>query len=193
MAKLAAKQIAYDLRSAGHSYNHIARIVRVSKSTLGLWLADVPYTPNAETIERIGRARAASNAAMALKKRESISKAKKEAISEIGELARRDLFMLGLGLYIGEGTKSSQSTRFVNANPFVLRFIIRWFVKALGISIRQMRMRLHIYPDSDDRHCIEYWSNFTNIPKEQFFKSVIDIRQNKKPRNTANYPTERLT
>jgi len=188
MVKLAAKQTALELRNAGHSYNHIVRVVGVSKSTLAVWLAKVPYVPNTETIERIGRARAASSAAKTRLKQESIRKARQAATAELDTVTKRDLFMLGLGLFIGEGTKSDQGIRFVNANPFVMNLIIKWFIEALGFSKSHMRMRLHMYPDSNEANCVTYWSNFTGIPKEQFFKSVIDVRQNKKAKKFGKLP-----
>ena len=131
-------------------------------------------------MERAGKARAASGAAKARLKQESIHNAQRAAIDEMGSITSRDLFMLGLGLFIGEGTKYDQGIRFVNANPLVLRLIIRWFVEIHRIPLNNMRIRLHIYPDTDERACITFWSNFTGIPQLQFFKSVIDVRQNKK-------------
>ena len=117
MTKVQSKILAIELRKAGHSYNYIAPIIGVSKSTLGVWLAEIPYSPNKETVERIGRARAASGAAKTRIKLESFKLAKEEALREIGSISSRDLFMLGLGVYIGEGTKSPITTCVVNSNP----------------------------------------------------------------------------
>src|SRR3989344_2733569 len=49
-----------DLRSAGYSYTYISAHTGISKSTLSGWLGHVPYIPNAETVLKIGKARAAS-------------------------------------------------------------------------------------------------------------------------------------
>lgn len=180
MTKVHVKNLVIEMRKAGYSYSHIAQQMKVSKSTVGIWVANIPYTPNRETIERIGKARAASAAAKNLLKRNSFQSAWREAQDEMGTISNRDLFMLGLGLYIGEGVKSDQSVRFVNANPATMQLIVRWLTESIGLSKNNMRVRLHLYPDTDIDACVSYWSSLLQIPKEQFYQSVIDTRQNKK-------------
>ena len=188
MAKTHAKMVAIEMRKAGHSYNYIAPRAGVSKSTVGIWVANIPYVPNAETIARIGKARAASGAEKNRIKRESFQRAREEAQDDIQQVSTRDLFMLGLGLYIGEGTKSTQDMRFVNANPFVINLIIRWFIEALGLSKEHLRVRLHLYPDSDEEASIAFWAQVTGIPVSQFFKSVVDVRQSKRVKKAGKLP-----
>ncbi len=180
MTKVHAKAAAIELRRAGHTYSHIVDKVGVSKGTLAVWLAEVPYAPNAETLERIGKARAASGAAKSRLKLESIQKARTQARAEIGKISKRDIFMLGLGLYIGEGTKSILQTVFVNSNPTIIRFMVRWFIEAVGLRKDNLRMRIHAYPDCDIAESIRYWSRIAELPESQFLKTVIDWRKDKK-------------
>ena len=179
---------AVELRKAGHSYGYITSKVGVSKGTLAVWLADVPYTPNIETVERIGRARAASGEAKSRIKRESIKQASEEARRDIGTLSRRDLFMLGIGLYIGEGAKSGTTPRFANSDPATVIFMIKWFIRALGLSKRNLALRIHLYPDCDERKSLQYWSETTNISLDQFYKTSIDRRTNKKSMKAGKLP-----
>lgn len=176
------------LRVAGHSYAYISTKTGISKSTLSGWLGSVPYVPNAETVLKIGKARAASGEAKSRVKRESMVLASEEATREIGKISERDLFMLGLGLFIGEGSKSSQLTCFVNSNPLVVKFIIHWFTKVLGLSRKNIAIRLHIYPDCDPVASIKFWSQNTDIPIQQFQKTYIDRRENKKAIKTGKLP-----
>ena len=188
MTKVEIKIKAVDMRKAGHSYNHIAQIVCVSKSTLCLWLADVPYSPNKETIARIGNARAASGLAKSRMKQASIQKAREEASGTIGKVSQRDLFMLGLGLYIGEGAKSTSSVRFSNSDPAAINLMIRWFIDALGLKKKNLRLRIHLYPDCDEKSSLQYWSRMTTIPREQFYKTSIDRRLNKQSSRAGKLP-----
>lgn len=176
------------MRKAGHSYNYIAPRVGVSKSTLSVWLAEVPYIPNTETVERIGKAQKAMMAAKSKIKRESFLLAREQAGQDIATMSTRDLFMLGLGLYIGEGAKSSSVTCFVNSNVAVMRLIINWFTQAIGMKPDHIRIRLHLYPDSDIERCHNYWSSQTGIPKSQFHRPVIDTRLNKKAVKNGKLP-----
>lgn len=188
MIKLHARSTAYELRKAGHSYNFIAKQVRVSKGTLSAWLGKMPYTPNAETVTRIGKARAAAGAAKSLLKRKSIESATRQAILEIGEISRRDLFMLGLGLYIGEGAKSDQMICFVNSNPTIICTAICWFTRILKVPRDNLRLRIHLYPDNEVEKSISYWSQTTGIPRDQFHKTITDRRTNKKAVKAGKLP-----
>jgi hypothetical protein len=188
MTKLYTRIQAQQMREAGHSYNYISQMTKVSKGTLTVWLADVPYVPNLETIERIGKARAASGQAKGRLKRESIASAKEEALVEMAEVSGRDLFMLGLGLYIGEGVKSHSSVGFANANPAVMNLIIRWLVEVLNLPKSHIRLRLHLYPDSDEAASLQYWSEMTTIPLSQFQKTSFDWRTDKKTTKAGKLP-----
>lgn len=188
MTKINAKIRAKELREKGHSYNYISKITGVSKSTLSLWLTDIPYIPNKETIDRIGRARAASGAAKNKIKRESITLAKAEAEKELGKISDRDFFMIGLGLYIGEGAKSTQAVYFANSNPAVILLMIKWLTKNLGLNQKNIRLCIHIYPDCDEKECLLFWSKLTNIPINQFRKTSIDRRTDKKVFKAGKLP-----
>src|ERR1700683_3559654 len=168
VARFADKLRAIQLRKEGYSYKYISEVLKVSKSTLSDWLITIPYTPNNETVERIGKARAASGRVKTEIKQASILEAAIEAKRQFGKVSQRDLFMLGLGLYIGEGSKTAEITRFVNSDPRVVNLMIRWFVKALGLPRKNLRIRLHLYPDCNEKQSLQYWSKITTIPLSQF-------------------------
>lgn len=188
MTKVTEKLHAIHLRKQGHSLNRIRQLVKVSKGTLSVWLVDIPYKPNRETIIRVGNARAASGYAKSRQKRESFEKARREALDGVGKMSQRDVFMLGLGLYIGEGAKSVMETRFVNSSPVIIRLIIRWLNECLGLKKEHVRIRLHIYPDSDERKCLQFWAEEISIPQGQFFKSMIDKRVDKRVKKVGKLP-----
>ncbi len=178
--KTTIREEVFKLRKEGHSYNYIAQKTGISKSTLSGWLFSIPYTPNKITIERIGKARAASGQAKSKVKIESIRKAEQEAKNDIGEVSKRDLFMLGIGIYIGEGAKTNDIVRVINADPKIIRFAVKWFEEACGLLKENFRIRLHLYPDNNINKCIKFWSDVSGIPVSQFQKTYIDIRKDKK-------------
>lgn len=175
------------LREAGYSYTYISRETGLSKSTLSGWLASIPYRPNEETILRVGRAIAAANARKTEMKRLSIIGIHMEAAKQIGSLSKRDLFMFGLGLYTGEGSKTADITRITNADPEVIRLAIAWF-RSIGVRRKQFFLTLHLYPDSNVRECLQFWSDTTTIPRNQFGKVQIDRRTNKKSSRAGKLP-----
>ena len=190
-----AREEVFKLRKEGHSYNHISQRTGVSKSTLSGWLFNVPYTPNKITIDRINKARVTSNKVKTKIKIESIERAGKEAKKEVGEITKRDLFMLGIGIYIGEGAKTNDIVRIINADPKIIKLAVKWFEEVCNLPRENFRIKLHVYPDNDLEQCIKFWSNASGIPSKQFQKTYIDIRKDKKmfKRGKLPYGTAHLS
>ena len=188
MISKSIKSEAVLLRKKGYSYGYIYEKMNISKGTLSYWLSDVPYTPNKYTIDKIGKARLASNFAKRRIKLESISAAKKEAIRDVGVLNKRDLFMLGIGLYLGEGAKTNDSVRIINSDPKIIKLAVRWFKEICGLSISNFRVRLHLYPDNKVVDAINFWSKELGIKKDYFQKIQIDQRKDKKKFNKGKLP-----
>jgi transcriptional regulator with XRE-family HTH domain len=178
----------FKLREKGYSYNLISEKTGISKSTLSGWLARVPYTPNKETLNRIGKARTAAGLHKHQIKISSINKATLEAKKELGSINKRDLFMLGLGIYIGEGIKFGDMVRISNSDPKIIKLSIKWFKEVCGLTDENFVVRLHLYPDNNVSESISYWSKEINIPIKQFQKSSIDIRQGKKSIKKGKLP-----
>ena len=182
------KSKAIELRKEGYSYTFISQNILVAKSTLSDWLCDVKYVPNKETLNKIGNARVAANASKVKAKQDSFLVAKNQAEVDIGEISNRDLFMLGLGLYLGEGTKTHDIVRVINANPKMISLAIRWFREVCGLGTDNFRIRLHLYPDNNVVESIKYWSKQTKIPESHFHKSHIDARIDKKIYKNSKLP-----
>ena len=174
------REKTFDLRKRGYSYTYISEQTGIKKSTLSDWLHNVEYHPNQETINRIGKARAASGRVKHLQKLRTIEEARQIAVSDIRELNKRDLFMLGIGLYIGEGSKTSNIIRVINSKPEIIKLAIKWFRDICGLSNENFSLRIHMYPDNNIDETLKYWSNQTGMPLSHFAKSQIDTRTGKK-------------
>lgn len=173
------KEKAIKLRAAGYSYRMIGERLDVSKSTLSNWLTNIPFEPNAEVIQKVGHARLKSALWKQKQKFESMKKAKEDAVKDIGTLSKRDLFLLGIGLYLGEGEKAFPNVRIVNSDPGIVRLAVRWLRDACGAEKENLKPSVHIYPDNDIPHVLKFWSRVTGIPVSRFGKTIIDQRKNK--------------
>lgn len=194
MKPLSIKEKAINFRRRGYSYGMISQELGLAKSTISGWLREIPYEANNEVIKRIGLARARSAQNRHEIKIQSIKKAKLEASQEIGRITKRDLFFLGLGLYLGEGSKLHENIRIINSDPEIICLAIKWFRKNCGLKDENLIISIHIYPDLDEKEVKNYWSNITSIPLAQFRKTQIDIRTNKttKKRHKLPYGTAHL-
>lgn len=185
---IGAKHRVLLLRKKGYSYNYITKQTGVPKSTLNGWLLGVSYSPNQYTVRHIGKARAASALAKSKIRMNDLVEAKEEAAKLISTISKRDLLMLGVGIYIGEGTKSYEQVRIINSDARIVTLAVRWFTEILGVPKDNLRIRLHLYPDSDVQKSIRFWENQTGIPWRSFQKISVDRRTNKKMINYGKLP-----
>lgn len=172
------------MRARGWSYSVISERINVPKSTLSGWLRDVAYVPNKTVSGRISAGPLKSARVRNAIKLKTIADAKLSADTEIGEMSDRDLLMLGLGLYIGEGSKANESVRIINSDPNTVRLAMRWFRQTLKLENENLRADIHLYPDVDIEQAITYWSNITGLPKDRFGKTQIDRRLDKSERKS---------
>lgn len=188
MARLLDKQKALKLRTQGKSYSQIKSELGISKSTLSYWLRDYPLSP-----ERIKELRDFSHQRIERYietrrvKRESRLKAIYDSERKIiFSLSQRDLFIAGLFLYWGEGSKSTmKEVSLSNTDPTVIKFFIYWARECLGVPNEKINLRLHLYSDMDVDTETDFWIRTLKVPKSQFNKPYIkkslrsDITYNK--------------
>jgi hypothetical protein len=175
MARKIDKQKAIIMRKEGMSYSQIKEKLNVSKSTLSVWLYDMPLSDKrikelqADSPIRIEKYRNTMRA----KREERLQDVYKKVSKDIGKLSARDLFLSGLFLYWGEGTKMQNSSVILtNTNPAMLKLFIRW-LRLLGIERASLKVRLHLYSDMNIGQSIAFWSKELKIPVSQFRKSYI--------------------
>ena len=170
---------AESLRQRGWSYNIIAARLGVSKSTLSQWLRTVPDEPNETVIRRIRRGPPVAAATKQRKRLEQITTLQREAREELQRVSQRDLLMLGLGLYMGEGSRLYENIRFINSDERFVRIAVWWFRKVWGVPDRNFSIRIHLYPDTSHQAAIAYWSRITGVPQRQFEGVSVDRRTGK--------------
>lgn len=170
---------AQKLRDGGYSYNMIFLKLGISKSTLSNWFRDRPFNPNREVLNRIQYGPIKSAEKKHNLKVKEIEDLLKIGVKEIGNLSKRDLWLLGLGIYIGEGTKSYDIIRIANSDPMVIKIAIRWFKEVIGLSNENINIRLHLYPDNNKVICIKFWREITGLPLRNFYRVYVDQRSDK--------------
>ncbi len=188
MKALSLREKAISYRKRGYSYGMIAKELGLAKSTLSNWLQRIPYTPNREVLRRIGEARMRMAENKRRKMLDDIQMMKRLAKQDIGELSNRDLFLLGIGLYLGDGEKSRESIRLVNSNPQIIKIAMKWFREVCRLKNENFRPCIHLYPDTDIEKSLSYWAKIANVPKGQFGKTQIDQRNDKSQKKKRKLP-----
>lgn len=175
----ALREKAEKMREQGYSYNLINQKLGISKGTLSYWFRDKPFIPNNEVLERIKSGTGMEGIRRHNRRIKEVETLKRVGIAELGELSQRDLWLLGLGIYIGEGAKTTEMIRISNSDPAVIRLSIRWLKEACKLKDENLSMRIHIYPDNDPDKCLDYWRRVTGLSESNFRKVCVDLRKNK--------------
>lgn len=167
------------LRRQGKSIKEIARAVGISQSTASRWCSDILLTKEQQTkLDEKRREAGARALAPWIKKNRKlkqgdIKKQDLQGAQDLGRMTKRDLFMLGLGLYWGEGYKrGSQECGFTNSDSKIIRTILAWFYANYNVPIENITARLTInerYKNQTER-LTTIWSRETGIPLSQFGK-----------------------
>ncbi len=166
------------LRKLGRSYSEIIKKVKVSKSTLSIWLRDVELTLRQKkrlyvTLKQKNAYRLAKmNQEKKMRKiKDIITEAKKESKN----LIKNPLFLSGLMLYWAEGDKSDERevVKFSNSDPIMIKLMMRWFRKICQVPENKFRIALHIHKLHCRNNLEKYWSKQTSIHLNQFHKTQI--------------------
>lgn len=176
--KVREREKAEELRRLGYSYNEILKEVKVAKSSLSLWLKDLPLTESEKhhlkdrkdsNISR-GRIRAASANRMRRVVRDGFLL--RDAKREFEKNIKSPLFQVGIALYWAEGGKRSNSFAFMNSDPAMIKLMIRWVESYLGAAKKEVGLRLYAHKPYMHENYEDFWSKETGIPLEQFKKTV---------------------
>lgn len=181
MAKFSERMAARELRRSGLAIGVIARQLGVSKASVSGWCSDLVLTRvQREAIEvkriREGHRGRIIGAAMNKQKRlQNIALQQGIAKSLVDQLSSRDILMLGIALYWGEGTKSrGSSTAITNSDPAIILLSKKWF-EMLGVLPEDFRPQVFISESHQGREELlkSYWSKLLGIPEGQFAKMVF--------------------
>ena len=168
------------MRQEGWSYSDISSQLNIPKSTLSGWFRSTPYTPNKEVRARIKTGQGTYGVRRHAERLAEVGMLNNQGLKEIGELSKRDLWMIGIGLWLGEGSKTLEQIRLVNSDPNIIRLFIRWLKEICSLEDVNITVAMHLYPDSNEQECRQYWISVTHLPIAQFRKTQIDLRLDKK-------------
>lgn len=180
--KIVEKLKAESLRHQGISIKEISRKIGVSQSTVSRWCSDIILSSyQRSTLEKKRQEAGAKALAPWIRrnrelKQDDIKNQNLRGRQDLGHMTKRDLLLLGLGLYWGEGYKrGSQEWGFTNSDFGMIRVILSWLHKCYDIPIERIIARLTInsrYKTQTER-ITNMWVRETGIPHSQFGKPTF--------------------
>lgn len=176
--KLLEYNRALELRRKGKSIRAIAKLLHISPATASAWCKQIQLS--SKQLERLLKSKSRISHLRMLAKvkhkqnQERIMKLIEKSKKEIQALNAREFFLAGLSLYWAEGFKSLKEKRmgFCNSDPKMIRFMMKWFRKALKIKSEGFTLRTEFNESHKDRvgEIQKFWSKIANIPINQFEK-----------------------
>ncbi|QIY96401.1 hypothetical protein HEP87_23255 [Streptomyces sp. S1D4-11] len=168
---------ARELRGQGWTYNEIQTELGCSKSSVSLWVRDLPHPEPRCTPEE---QRARMNAGLARLRAEQDrvrEETKRAAAAAIGKLTDRELFLVGVGLYWAEGAKDKPYSRreqvlFVNSDPGMISVFLAWLY-LLQVERKRLRFRVMIHESADVSAAERYWADHVGADDSSFNKSTL--------------------
>ena len=161
--KIDAQEKARAWRAEGRTLADIAEVLGVAKSSVSLWVRDVPH-------ERSPR-RASANRkphAQHLAKLAEIDACDRVGVERIGVLSDDAFLAAGIALYAGEGSKSDGKVLFANTDPAMVAFFCAWLRRFFAIDESRMRARIYLHEGLDLDRAEEFWSDLVGVPRSQF-------------------------
>lgn len=190
--KLDLKLKARKLRKQGLSIKEIQKRLKVSRSSVSLWVRDVKLTKaQLEKLylnKRTGQLRGCIIAARnKIKAREELTKKLAiDGIREVGRVSRRDKFIAGIAMYFAEGEKSCEHVAFSNSDPRAVKFMMEWFRSFCKVPDEKFRCSLYIHDNLNIEEAKKFWIKLTRVPLSQFRKSYIVKNNPNRFRKTKN-------
>lgn len=171
--KAIEKKQAIILRKQGKSIKEISRELKVAKSSVSLWVRNIELTSSQikylkdkglfrEKIERTRKTRLTNEK---IKRDRLINEAK----NNVPRITHKQLWLIGIMLYWGEGSKTRRNVQFSNSDPDLIKMIMLFFRDVCKVPESKFRAHLHIHEHLDFKEAELYWSKISDIDLSQFY------------------------
>lgn len=169
---------ARELRLQGWTYDRIQAELGCSKSSISLWVRDLPK-PERRTRTREEASAIAKRgweATLRLREEER-QRTMRQAAEEVGRMTERELFLVGVGLYWAEGAKSKPYRRqervtFVNSDPDMITVFLAW-LRLLDVEPKRLRFAVHIHENADVAGIEQFWADHVGVERSAFLKTTL--------------------
>lgn len=176
-AKDDLREKARELRLQGWTYDRIQVELGCSKSSISLWVRDLPKPERRRTPEEASAiAKRGWEATLRLREEER-QRTRRQAMLAVSELTDRELFLVGVGLYWAEGAKSKPYSRrervtFVNSDPDMITVFLAW-LSLLRVDPSRLRFAVQIHETADVAAAEAFWAGHVGIDTTDLLKTTL--------------------
>ncbi|GGJ23945.1 hypothetical protein [Streptomyces brasiliensis] len=168
---------ARELRLQGCTYDQIQVELGCSKSSISLWVRDLPRPERKRSHEEAAAIAKRGWEAKLRIREEERQQTKDAAKQAIGRLSARELFLVGVGLYWAEGSKDKpyerrENVTFVNSDPGMIQVFLAW-LDLLGVERERLRYSVMIHETADVAGAEQYWADLVGADRSTFNKTTL--------------------
>ena len=151
------------MRAESRTLQDIATILGVSKSSVSLWVRDVPFEPGPRQASATRRPHPQHLAKLA-----EIERCDAEGVQRIGTLSEAVFLAAGAALYAGEGAKRDGHVLFANTDATMVTFFCSWLRRFFMVDEQRLRVRVYLHDGLDLDLAEAFWARATGVPRRQF-------------------------
>jgi len=172
------KQLAIALRKKGLSYREILKEVPVAKSSLSLWLKDIPLTSfekqhlKKRKDANIASGRIKAGAALRKRRLEREGVWFEEARTMFDVCKHEPLFHAGIALYWAEGAKRVTQWSFSNSDHQMIQTMVCWLERYGNVLPEELFYRLYIHAPYAGENLERWWMRQLSADERQFMRTI---------------------
>ncbi|MFE9171420.1 hypothetical protein [Streptomyces kebangsaanensis] len=181
---------ARELRLQGWTYDRIQVELGCSKSSISLWVRDLPKPERRRSAEEAAAIARRGWEATLQSREEERQQTKTTAKQAVGNLSDREVFLAGAVLYWAEGAKDKSYSRrerlqFINSDPNVISFFLRW-LDVLGVERERLRFRVSIHESANVTDAEKFWAGLAGVEPSTFQKASLKKHNPKTSRKNTS-------
>lgn len=169
------REEARRLRHEGMSVRDIALTLKVSRSSVSLWVRDIELTEAQKEALKARQSRwAAQNTGAQKNRKQGLER--RRAFQEAGRVKAREmrpLHLAGCMLYWAEGGKIRNRLYFANSDPNMHLLFIRFLREEMGIEDSDITINIHCHTSDTEaiRQLEDYWVNLLGLSRSNLRKT----------------------
>jgi len=178
--KIEERKEARKLRKdSGLSIRDISKRLKVSRSSVSLWIRDIILTDDQIKVLRDNNPILNGQMAGTIKNKQIWMKKRKE-FQKIGRMMAKEnssLHLMGCMLYWAEGHRKNNRSvvSFVNSDLAMIKLFIRFLKECFGLSIKDIKISINCHTDAHTVEEIETkWLEELSFPRECLNKTTVN-------------------
>lgn len=165
------------MRRRGLSYSEILKLVPVAQSTISVWCKGISLSNHQKAhLQKLKSEGVKRGARLRHTRTQSLKQLiLTESSGAVGTITDRELWLIGVALYWGEGSKQhsktmSQGVKFTNSDPSMIKLFDTWLTKIVKVKEENVTYEIYLHESMsrEKSRIISFWSQILGKPAAKF-------------------------